>query len=73
MFTKAKGSTRAGVAMLFKLKAGEEVAVHAATPITTQIKASANISLRGFRREVFDVLLIALKWEVALVIHFHCL
>jgi hypothetical protein len=39
----AKGSEWVGVATPFKLNAGDEVAVHAAIPITTQIKTMINV------------------------------
>jgi hypothetical protein len=40
--TKAKGRAWVGVTILFKLSAGDVVAVHAATPTTAQIKAAIN-------------------------------
>ena len=40
--TNAKSRAWVGVMMPFKLSAGDEVAVHAAMPTTTQIKAMTN-------------------------------
>jgi hypothetical protein len=42
ILTTANGGAGVGVVTPFKLSAGDDFAVHAATPITKQIRASVN-------------------------------
>ena len=60
-----------GVLMLSKLNAGDEVAVHATTPIIMQINARINTKYNGLLRAGADDLLMALKWGSVSAVRFH--
>ena len=59
-----------GVTLLFKLNAGDEVAVHAATPITMEVKAMINAEYNGILRGGADDFM-ALQWDSVSEAHFH--